>query len=64
MPQLARLVRLDERMTNPSLNLPSPYPIREFGLFGKLKGGDYMIGHPLIEKDSAVTLERRAQLIF
>jgi len=51
----------------PQLNLPSPYPIREFGLFGKLKGVDYMIDyvrHPLIEKDAAVTLERRVQLIF
>lgn len=51
----------------PQLGLPSPYPIREFGLFGKLKGVDYMIDyvrHPLIEKDAAVTLERRVQLIF
>ena len=51
--------------------LPSPYPIREFGLFGQLTVGtktlDYMIDyvrHPLIEKDIAVTLERRVQLIF
>ena len=46
---------------------PSPYPLREFGLFGKLNNTDYMIDyirHPLIEKDSAVTLERRVQLIF
>jgi hypothetical protein len=52
---------------DPQLGLPSPYPIREFGLFGKLKGVDYMIDyvrHPLIEKDAAVTLERRVQLIF
>jgi hypothetical protein len=51
----------------PETGLPSPYPIREFGLFGKLKGTDYMIDyvrHPLIEKDTAVTLERRIQLIF
>lgn len=51
----------------PQLNLPSPYPIREFGLFGRLKNVDYMIDyvrHPLIEKDAAVTLERRVQLIF
>jgi hypothetical protein len=48
-------------------NVPSPYPLREFGLFGKLNNTDYMIDyirHPLIEKDSAVTLERRVQLIF
>ena len=47
--------------------VPSPYPLREFGLFGKLNNTDYMIDyirHPLIEKDSAVTLERRVQLIF
>jgi hypothetical protein len=51
----------------PQSGLPSPYPIREFGLFGKLKGVDYMIDyvrHPLIEKDVAVTLERRVHLIF
>jgi hypothetical protein len=45
----------------------TPYPLREFGLFGSLKGTDFMIDyirHPLIEKDSAVTLERRVQLIF
>ncbi|HEX8722750.1 MAG TPA: hypothetical protein VF736_19185 [Pyrinomonadaceae bacterium] len=51
----------------PETGLPSPYPLREFGLFGRLKGADYMIDyvrHPLIEKDSAVTLERRVQLIF
>lgn len=51
----------------PGPNVPSPYPLREFGLFGNLKGTDYMIDyirHPLIEKDSAVTLERRVQLIF
>lgn len=51
----------------PETGLPSPYPIREFGLFGRLKGVDYMIDyvrHPLIEKDTAVTLERRVQLIF
>jgi hypothetical protein len=52
---------------DPSSGLPSPYPIREFGLFGKLKDVDYMIDyvrHPLIEKDVAVTLERRIHLIF
>jgi hypothetical protein len=51
----------------PGPSVPSPYPLREFGLFGKLNGADYMIDyirHPLIEKDSAVTLERRVQLIF
>jgi hypothetical protein len=44
-----------------------PYPLREFGLFGKLNGEDYMIDyirHPLIEKDNALTLERHVQLIF
>ena len=44
-----------------------PYPLREFGLFGKLGDGEYMIDyirHPLIEKDNALTLERHVQLIF
>lgn len=52
---------------DPQSGLPSPYPIREFGLFGQLKDVDYMIDyvrHPLIEKDVAVTLERRIHLIF
>lgn len=52
---------------DPQSGLPAPYPIREFGLFGQLKGVDYMIDyvrHPLIEKDVAVTLERRIHLIF
>jgi hypothetical protein len=51
----------------PPDQFPPPYPLREFGLFGVLNGTDYMIDyirHPLIEKDSAVTLERRVQLIF
>lgn len=44
-----------------------PYPLREFGLFGSLSGAPFMIDyvrHPLIEKDGAVTLERRVRLIF
>jgi hypothetical protein len=51
----------------PGPSVPSPYPLREFGLFGRLNNTDYMIDyirHPLIEKDNAVTLERRVQLIF
>jgi hypothetical protein len=46
---------------------PKPYPLREFGLFGKLNGEDYMIDyirHHVIEKDNALTLERHVQLIF
>lgn len=45
----------------------APYPLREFGLFGQMNKGDYMIDyirHPLIEKDQVVTLERRIQLFF
>lgn len=44
-----------------------PYPLREFGLFGELGGTPFMIDyirHPLIEKDGAVTLERRVRLIL
>lgn len=44
-----------------------PYPLREFGLFGELNGTPFMIDyirHPLIEKDGAVTLERKVRLIF
>ena len=44
-----------------------PFPLREFGLFGQLAGSPFMIDyvrHPLIEKDSAVTLERRVRLIL
>jgi hypothetical protein len=43
------------------------FPLREFGLFGELNGVSFMIDyirHPLIEKDVAVTLERRVRLIF
>ena len=44
-----------------------PYQLREFGLFGMLNNTPYMIDyvrHPLIEKDGALTLERRVRLIF
>lgn len=43
------------------------FPLREFGLFGELKGQPFMIDyirHPLIEKSGSVTLERRVRLIF
>jgi hypothetical protein len=44
-----------------------PFPLREFGLFGQLEGAPFMIDcvrHPLIEKDGAVTLERKIRLVF
>jgi hypothetical protein len=44
-----------------------PFPLREFGLFGQLGGAPFMIDyirHPLIEKDGAVTLERRVRLVL
>lgn len=44
-----------------------PYPLREFGLFGRFGASEYMIDyirHPLIEKDGSVILERRVRLIF
>ncbi|HKQ05861.1 MAG TPA: hypothetical protein VJ464_12065 [Blastocatellia bacterium] len=43
------------------------YPLREFGLFGKLNDQLAMIDyirHPVIQKDTSVTLERRVRLIF
>jgi len=53
----------------PTAATEPPYPLREFGLFGKLKpnGAAFMIDyirHPLIEKSGLVTLERRVRLIF
>ena len=51
----------------PPTGTATTYPLREFGLFGELKGQEYMIDyirHPLIEKDKTVTLERRIQLFF
>lgn len=44
-----------------------PYPLREFGLFGEMNSQEFMIDyvrHPLIEKDSLMTLERKVRLIF
>jgi hypothetical protein len=41
--------------------------MREFGLFGELGGVPFMIDyirHPLIEKDGAVTLERKVRLVL
>lgn len=43
------------------------YPLREFGLFGRLGGVDYMINsirHPVIHKDEAATLIRVVRLYF
>jgi len=43
------------------------YPLREFGLFGKLGDQDFMIDyvvHAVIQKDITVTLERKIRLIF
>jgi hypothetical protein len=43
------------------------YPLREFGLFGRLGTTDYMINsirHPVIHKDEAATLIRVVRLYF
>lgn len=55
----------------PPLDDLSPYPLREFGLFGRLgdedSGEDYMINcirHPVIHKDAAATLIRVVRLYF
>jgi len=45
----------------------TPFPLREFGLFGQFSGARQMIDyirHPLIEKDATMTLERKVRLIF
>jgi hypothetical protein len=46
---------------------PDPYPLREFGLFGQMNNTEFMIDyvrHPVIEKDSLMTLDRKVRLIF
>jgi hypothetical protein len=51
----------------PNQPTAATFPLREFGLFGELKGQPFMIDyirHPLIEKSGSVTLERRVRLIF
>lgn len=43
------------------------YPLREFGLFSRFEGNDYMINnirHPVIHKDAATTLVRVIRLYF
>lgn len=43
------------------------YPLREFGLFGRFNGTDYMINairHPVIHKDESATLIRVIRLYF
>jgi hypothetical protein len=48
-------------------DVPGKYPMREFGLFGELKGSPYMINyvrHPVIEKDASTIIERKIRLIF
>ncbi len=45
----------------------TPFPLREFALFGQLNGVRFMIDyirHPLIQKDASMTLERKVRLIF
>jgi hypothetical protein len=44
-----------------------PFPLREFGLFGRIGAQLFMIDyirHPLIEKDGNVTLERKVRLFL
>ena len=45
----------------------TPYPLREFGLFGKIKNTLCMINcvrHPVIHKDNQTSLERIIKLYF
>ena len=60
--------RLQITATLPT-NYPTPetYPLREFGLFGRLNGVDFMINnirHPVIHKDGSSTLIREIRLSF
>jgi hypothetical protein len=55
----------------PGYPVPLPggrtYPLREFGLFGRLGDDDFMINsirHPVIHKDEAATLIRVVRLYF
>jgi hypothetical protein len=51
----------------PPLEPLNTYPLREFGLFGRFEGNDYMINsirHPVIHKDAATTLIRVIRLYF
>src|SRR3954452_25587897 len=53
--------------TQPTPPGSPPFPLREFGLFGKFGAAPFMIDyirHPLIEKDGVVTLERKVRLIL
>lgn len=51
----------------PALPGLSTYPLREFGLFGRLDGADAMLNsirHPVIHKDESATLIRVVRLYF
>lgn len=51
----------------PALAGLSTYPLREFGLFGRLDGADIMLNsirHPVIHKDESATLIRVVRLYF
>ncbi|MDD5322496.1 MAG: hypothetical protein PHD43_18165 [Methylococcales bacterium] len=51
----------------PPLAPLNTYPLREFGLFGRFDGNDYMINsirHPVIHKDADATLVRVIRLYF
>jgi hypothetical protein len=51
----------------PPLKPLNTYPLREFGLFGRFDGKEYMINsvrHPVIHKDAAATLVRVIRLYF
>lgn len=56
-----------ERGCPPPLASSNTYPLREFGLFGRFKGNDYMINyvrHAVIHKDNQTSLERIIKLYF
>ena len=65
-PRLQIVTTLAEDFPTPP-NGQATYPLREFGLFGRFDGVDYMINcirHRVIHKDTASTLVRTIQLTF
>lgn len=66
-PQATNCVQITATLGPSQPPAPDPFPLREFGLFGQMNNREFMIDyvrHPVIEKDSLMTLERKVRLIF